>query len=170
MDDCVVFDGFMEGGCIALKQDDHYVTGIRFTGEVGDFSNSTLAVFAKHDLDYNSWTSYGIGKYGYSSSDNIYTVHGDAFNLIPDLKMTPTKKPIICVESKHKASDAICRYHKEDDKIWSKLNGSIEITVKKHCIVRNGWKKHAMKPQSCYNVMRASDCELEFDKTIKLSK
>ncbi|XP_021966388.2 uncharacterized protein LOC110861563 [Folsomia candida] len=163
MDNCVVYDGFMDGGCSSLivaageaADTVGVVSRLRFASglesEEQEWVNSTTAVFsASASRDYESWQAWEVGSRASTTADNFYTTHGDAFLLTS----TP---PRICVERKLKDWDEICRYFREENnQLWGP--GGIEVQVEENCAAPFGAKKIPLRSGSCYNIMRQQDSE-----------
>ncbi len=179
MDNCVVYDGFMAGGCATLSQDHGLnltnpssVVGLRLfppiyppppdgEDEREDWSTVTSAIFSEREsTEYESWRSYGLGWTGLvTSADNLYTIHGELYILISSSQ----NKPTLCVEQRIKNETAeICRYFREENEGIGWDPADIEVSVLEHCNVAFGDQKILLKYSSCYNIMRPSDCKNKY--------
>jgi len=160
LDNCVLFDGFMQEGCSNLSQAEWTVMGLKFAGKMDNFENLTVAIYSKDDTDDQPWLSHGVGSNKSTNSDNFYTINGDAYLMVSKLE---EDVKYICVEKNIKPEDNICRYYREDDDTgenWSENDESIRIVVSKKCKRPADFRKIEMVPQSCYGALEKEDCEL----------
>jgi len=74
MDECVVYDGFMAGGCTKLRQ----IQGICLAGSIRSISTSTAAIFGLKETEYQKLGTYEIGSSTKTLTDNLYVLNGRA--------------------------------------------------------------------------------------------
>ena len=72
VDNCAVYDGFMEEGCSTLKQGDVSVTGLRLSGSVDSLLNTTAVIVGLKETDYQVWNTFSVGDIVETAANSLY--------------------------------------------------------------------------------------------------
>jgi hypothetical protein len=172
LDNCDLYDGFMEEGCTTLTQEEWTVMGMRFAGKVGPLANSTAAIYGKEDSETKAWTAHQVGSNGTSNSDNFYILNGDVSLMISE-DGTGKQKKFICIEKQIKEVDQICRYYRNEEgnanETWLEEDGALEIVVLDSCRPEQGFRKVELSPENCYGILNRDDCRLRLKRSFSMN-